>query len=99
MKCKDIDERPILEFVRNLNDHPIDEGPIYCSTATWFRGFNNSVPMPEGTPENLIIAKMAQMIKKGVLDGCPCGCRGDYEITDKGREELERLPPAKKVGE
>ena len=40
--------------------------------------------MPEGTPEKLRIAKMAILIKRGLVDGCPCGCRGDYEITDKG---------------
>lgn len=61
--------------------------------ATWYCGEytpENSVAhaMPEGTPEKLVLAKMRQMIRRGVVDGCPCGCRGDFEITAKGRKEL-----------
>lgn len=40
--------------------------------------------MPEGTPETLARKKMALLYKKGLVGGCPCGCRGDFEITDKG---------------
>lgn len=33
---------------------------------------------------------MNQLIYKGIIDGCPCGCRGDYELTDKGRALLAK---------
>ena len=31
---------------------------------------------------------MKQLIKRELVDGCDCGCRGDFEITAKGEEWL-----------
>ncbi|UWP85827.1 hypothetical protein [Dactylosporangium fulvum] len=28
-------------------------------------------------PPNLMLAKIRQLVRRGVLDGCACGCRGD----------------------
>lgn len=77
MQAKDIPERPLLEFIAN--------SPRWC---TWVYGYPNSVrnAMPEGTPDKVAIAKMRALIKRGLVDGCCCGCRGDYQITTKGRE-------------
>lgn len=30
-------------------------------------------------PPKVILAKCASMIRRGILDGCTCGCRGDFE--------------------
>ena len=49
--------------------------------------------MPKNTPEKLALAKMKQMIKRGIVSGCPCGCRGDFEITAKGQSELFNRNP------
>lgn len=81
MQCKDIPDRPILEFLASLGG----------AWAHWFGDdFEASVThaMPKGIPPNLVRAKMASMIKRGIVDGCPCGCRGDYLLTDKGRALL-----------
>lgn len=40
--------------------------------------------MPPGTPPTLQLAKMRQLYRAGLVGGCPCGCRGDWEITDSG---------------
>ena len=77
MKCSDIPDRPILEF---LAQH---QG----KWSTWGKGY--SMPtvqdaMPPGTPEKLQLAKMKQLHKRGLIGGCTCGCRGDWEITDTG---------------
>lgn len=82
MQCKDIPELPILEFLAKF--------PRF-HTANWFGdNFEESVThaMPKGINDKLALAKMRQMIKKGLVDGCGCGCRGDFEITEKGREVL-----------
>ena len=76
-QCKDIPDGPILAFLRQHQGR----------WATWGEGY--SMPtvrdaMPHGTPDKLQIAKMRQLMKRGLVDGCPCGCRGDYEITPKG---------------
>ena len=87
MQCKDIPDRPVLEFLRDL---PLRTG----STGTWFdyepRPENTVVHvMPDGTPQKLALAKMRMMVRRGVVSGCACGCRGDFELTVKGRQELE----------
>lgn len=83
MQCKDIPERPILEWL-NVNTGEY-------AWATWGEGY--SMPtvrdcMPEGVPVKLQIAKMNKLINRGLVNGCGCGCRGDFYLTDKGKREL-----------
>lgn len=44
----------------------------------------------EGTfgADKLVRGKMRRLISRGLVDGCCCGCRGDFTLTDKGREYL-----------
>jgi hypothetical protein len=83
MKCKDIPTIPILEFLYDRKKH----NKIWCC---WYDGFENSIgqAMPPNTPEKIIIQKMAKLIKRKLVSGCGCGCRGDYEITNKGIDFL-----------
>jgi hypothetical protein len=76
VQCKDIPDEPILQFLLKAKGN-------LCS---WYSVRN---ALPENTaPKKLILAKMSQLIKKGLIDGCPCGCRGDFAITLKGEEYL-----------
>ena len=85
MQCKDIPDEPILQFLAGWS-------PV-CTTWFWSDDYKppNSVvnAMPPETPAKLALAKMGSMIRKGIVTGCPCGCRGDFEITDKGRGLLK----------
>jgi hypothetical protein len=95
MQCKDIPDRPVLQF---LVDRPWSD----IRNATWFAtateahgdyGANSVLlAMPPNTPEKLALAKMRSLIRRGLVDGCPCGCRGDFEITAKGRSILSPHP-------
>lgn len=82
MKCKDIPDKPILKFLLRHRGR----------WATWSNDskFMPTVvnAMPKGIPRKLVLAKMRMMIRRGVVDGCGCGCRGDFEITKKGELEL-----------
>ena len=82
-QCKDVPDKPILEFLYKRRK----DGKVWCC---WYDGFENSIgqAMPVGTPEKIRIRKMATLIKRGLVSGCGCGCRGDYEITKKGIEWL-----------
>lgn len=81
LKCKDIPDMPILEFL-------MEHGGIGCTV--WRQG--NGIPyprsalfaMPERTPQKLAQAKMGMLMRRGLIKGCNCGCRGDWELTDKG---------------
>ena len=92
MQCKDIPVIPVLEFL------------AYCATADFQkcgkwgtshtndgRLFENSVQhaMPAGVPYKVVQAKMASLISRGLVSGCTCGCRGDFELTGKGKSFLD----------
>nr|WP_046285030.1 hypothetical protein [Mycobacterium sp. UM_NZ2] len=38
-----------------------------------------------GVPWKVVLAKFRRVNKRGLVDGCDCGCRGDFELTTKGR--------------
>lgn len=79
MQAKDIPEAPVLRFLATLT-----------ISATWYPGFANSVQhaMPDGTPEKVVLAKMRAMVKRGLVSGCACGCRGDFMLTPSGHDAL-----------
>jgi hypothetical protein len=90
VQCKDIPDLPILRLLKSLNG----------KWANWFDGrewdgsngehLSNSVlrAMPTETNGKLALAKMRQLMKRGLVKGCPCGCRGDFEITQLGEKHL-----------
>ena len=85
-KCKDIPDRPILELLR-------DEGIL----GKWCYLWEDAVPsvqqaMPNWVNDNLARAKMRMLIRRGVVCGCACGCRGDFTITEKGMGILVNSP-------
>jgi hypothetical protein len=77
-QCKDIPDRPILELLAR------SPGEWH----NWFEWPGNTLTvrlaMPPRTPDKLALAKMRQLLRRGLVDGCGCGCRGDFEITNKG---------------
>jgi hypothetical protein len=86
MQAKDIPEGPVLEFLaaqtRSATLGYIDREKWPDSMPTVYDA------MPPGTPNKVARAKMRALIRRGLVDGCTCGCRGDYDITDKGRAEV-----------
>jgi hypothetical protein len=77
-QCKDIDDAALVRFVADKQRE----------LGTWVCVWDLEPPYSE-LPDRLFRAKMGKLIKKGYLTGCNCGCRGDYELTTKGREYLE----------
>jgi hypothetical protein len=77
LQCKHIDDLTLLMFIKELPAQGFGLG------GTLFEGFENSVQnaMPADVPPKLARAKMKQLIKSGWVDGCLCGCRGDFELT------------------
>ncbi len=80
LQCKDIPTLPILKFL-------VDERYSY-SWKNWCLcnelDVRNVMPNGFDLPDKLVIAKMRNLIYKGLVEGCACGCRGDFEITEKG---------------
>ena len=84
MQAKDIPDRPVLEFLAGLNGRWGSMFSPEIAETSVFRA------MPEETPFKVARAKMGSLIRRGLVDGCDCGCRGDFEITAKGREHLAK---------
>lgn len=40
--------------------------------------------MPKEWTRRRRLAMMRVILRNGLVGGCDCGCRGDFEITDKG---------------
>jgi len=77
MQAKDIPEEPVLRHLAERRE-----------PCTWYGNeYPNSVTlaMPPNTLPKIALAKMRALIKRGLVSGCACGCRGDFELTDKGR--------------
>lgn len=43
-----------------------------------------------GYPWKVVAAKCRALVKRGLLDGCACGCRGDFTVTPAGAEMLKQ---------
>lgn len=44
-------------------------------------------------PWKVLLAKARTLIRRGLLGGCACGCRGDYVVTPAGHAFLSPDPP------
>lgn len=89
VQAKDIPETPILDGLLAIKKH---NPTSWAGAIIWdLPGFDFSLmrKVPAGTPEKVLLAKMASLVKRGLVDGCCCGCRGDFRITDKGIAHLE----------
>lgn len=83
LQCKDVPTEPILRFL------------LQCpGLAHRWPEYPNSIlrAFPEGT-HHLLLPKMRQLIAKKLVDGCGCGCRGDFEIATRGIAVLRLLEP------
>lgn len=95
MQSKDIPERPILEFLLE-NKEPSSSNQFTGWATAFGREYENSIQraMPEWVNSKLVLAKMRSLIKRKLVDGCACGCRGDFVITEKGIKEISNTAPA-----
>lgn len=83
MQCKDVPDFPILKFLADLNG----------TWANWWCNDDKDVRrvFPPGVPDKIVLAKMGRLIRRKLVDGCACGCRGDFVITETGRSYVEQL--------
>ena len=58
-----------------------DRGPISRWDINDFLG--------EEWPERVVLAKLRSLVNRGLLIGCTCGCRGDFELAASPQGETE----------
>lgn len=82
MKSSEIPNEPILKFLAKHKGKWCTWGPFVGSLPTV------TDVMPPDTPRKVALTKMKALIRRGLVKGCGCGCRGDFEITAKGEAVL-----------
>lgn len=89
MQCKDIPDEVFLDAVRIASSLTGGGWAMYwdvgCVLAghdyhLTIQGSHAAYPNGECFPWRLVLAKARKLIDRGAMDGCPCGCRGDFEI-------------------
>jgi hypothetical protein len=101
MQRKDVDDRVILAGIAvacalRTRVSPLSHGQPWECCSRWDLDFVLSgVPERVGVgpydgyaswlPYKLLMAKLEHMERRGLIDGCTCGCRGDFTVLDKGR--------------
>lgn len=78
IKCSDIPDSNVLEILNKTQGK---------WTSLWNSDLGEYFSQ---YPPKIAFAKMRQLYKKGFTGGCPCGCRGDFEITDKGLDFINK---------
>ena len=91
IQCKHIPDVQMIALVRKCQRMPrtivnywgIDKDPIsfYDLSTT---NFDLLTEIWYNVPPKVMQAKLKKLIKRGLLDGCACGCRGDFEVTEAG---------------
>lgn len=80
MQCKDIPDVPILAFLA--------KNPQQWHNWVFNNEYDVHNAMPNDTPDKAVHAKMRKLMSRDLVDGCDCGCRGDFVITEKGLNYL-----------
>lgn len=75
MKCSDLPDAMFLEAVRRA-------APVGWHTASWWDTQGELAADVGYVPGNLVRAKARKLIDRGLIDGCACGCRGNFVVLE-----------------
>lgn len=78
-----IEEEPILRFLLDV----VRKGGAWATHLPRDE-FNIQKAVPDWVSDRLFEVKALDMARRGLIDCCLCGCRGDYQITTRGLETL-----------
>jgi hypothetical protein len=90
-QAKDIPDQAMIDLIKGLQSIPkvyrdYPRGLTwYADKARWVT-FNELCNVWSDIPPKVIQAKARRLILKGVIEGCWCGCRGDFHILENGRQ-------------
>jgi hypothetical protein len=85
-QAKDIDPRELLLAIRTIGREKQNEDGTEWVPWVLIWDLEKLFPFPW----KVILSKCQSLIDRGLLDGCTCGCRGDFELTADGEKFLDR---------
>jgi len=77
MQAKDISDEEITRVIT----------AIRTERNMWTSRWDLEERLPQYPPK-VILAKCRSMLRRGLITGCPCGCRGNFEIVSEMNAEL-----------
>lgn len=83
LQAKDLHAFPVLVFLSQRRGFSFP--PEISGECSIYHAF------PPGTPLKLILEKMRSLIRRGLVEGCACGCRGEFQLTPLGWMQFMRL--------
>jgi hypothetical protein len=75
MRCADVPDEVVFDAIRNSC---IEQR---CALTVHVQRALEQVLGP--VPWNLLLAKLRKLLKAGKIDGCACGCRGDFTVRNE----------------
>lgn len=94
MQAKDLDDRLVLATIHRLAMAP--RSHAHREPPHWVFVSDLSRALDLDDKGRLLLAKCEALIRRRLLDGCACGCRGDFELTQAG---LDLLHASKEGGD
>lgn len=79
MKAADIPDSVVFQAIDSARDE----------RRSWACISDVAALVPD-MPWKVVLAKCRQMIYKGRIDGCPCGCRGDLQRIETSSRIMAR---------
>lgn len=95
MQAKDIPDDLVIDLIATLREIADEEdlvrttryamrGSIWPSTQNILAVFTEF-----GIPEKVVMAKLRKLEKRGLINGCACGCSGNFSIP--ASQDLQAL--------
>lgn len=82
IKCADLDDLSILRFIHSCRNQPL--GAKFQDIAEVVSALNYDILQDSPIPFKLMRAKLKRLHKRELINGCTCGCRGDFTLAPKG---------------
>lgn len=90
MQCKDIPDEEFLEAIRTTTSLRQMRSAMIWDIQAVLSGYPEHLladirdwDHENYLPRKLVLAKARKLVLKGKIDGCYCGCRGDFEIIEE----------------
>lgn len=74
MQAKDIADEVMIDAIQKTRGRN--------NVAIWSTIWDIQGELPQ-FPKKVVIAKLRSMVKRKLINGCVCGCRGDFEVLER----------------
>lgn len=93
MKAADISDDAFLDAIRTVHRVRWGGNPQWIGASVWdvaavldghpeWAGERQATDGSVQIPEKVVRAKAKRLITRGFVDGCACGCRGDFTAVE-----------------